>query len=228
MKKPPNAAMIFAAGLGTRMGDLTRTRPKPLIPVAGRALIDRALDIAAGLSPIVVNTHYRAAQLHRYLADRPVTISHEPELLETGGGLRAARPLLGAGPVFTLNSDIVWSGPNPLSALRAGWDPDRMDALLLLVDLANAQAHRGKGDFVRDASGRLTRGHGWVYAGAQIIKPETLDGIDETAFSLNRVWDGVIARKRLFGLCYAGRWCDVGSPAGIAEAEAMLRGCGDV
>ncbi len=142
--------MLFAAGLGTRMRHLTAQRPKPLIPLAGRPLIDRALDLAhaAGANPIVVNTHYLSAMLETHLAGTGVRLSPEPgEILETGGGLKQALPLLGEGPVMTLNPDSVWRGPNPLALLQAAWDPQRMDALLLVQD-----ATRVKGAAARPIS----------------------------------------------------------------------------
>jgi len=217
--------MIFAAGLGTRMGALTKDRPKPLVEVAGRPLIDYALDIAngAGLRRIVVNTHYLSDQLQRHLSDLPVRISDEPDqLLDTGGGLRKALPLLGDGPVFTLNSDAIWRGPNPLEHLRANWNPNRMDALLLLVPPAPSTAHAGAGDFLMSPDGRLQRGPGMIYLGAQIIAPDLLHTFAQDVFSLNLVWDKMIARGRLFGATYPGQWRDVGSPKGLKEAQKML------
>jgi N-acetyl-alpha-D-muramate 1-phosphate uridylyltransferase len=223
--------MIFAAGLGTRMGELTRDRPKPLIAVGGRALIDHALALAreAGISRIVVNTHAHPAQMHAHLARvaPDALVSHEPELLETGGGLKRALPLLSSGPVFTLNADMVWRGPNPLAALAADWDGSRMGALLALVPRSTALGHPGPGDFFRAPDGRLTRRApapvaDWVYAGAQILDVATLDGFTERAFSLNPVWDALIAEGRLFGLPYSGSWVDVGRPESIALAEAEL------
>ncbi|MBC7133088.1 MAG: nucleotidyltransferase family protein [Roseovarius sp.] len=217
--------MVFAAGFGTRMGALTATRPKPLIEVAGRALIDHALDLAeaAGAPRIVVNLHYMPDTIRTHLAGRDVLFSHEtPAILETGGGLRAALPLLGPGPVLTMNTDAIWRGPNPLALLAPLWDRARMDALLLCVPPARAIGHDGAGDFTRDAEDRLARGPGLVYSGVQIIAPETLDAIGQSSFSLNRVWDRIAARGRLFGAVYPGRWCDVGRPEGIALAEAML------
>lgn len=217
----PAALMLFAAGRGTRMGALTAERPKPLIPVAGRPLIDHALALAARVPRVVVNTHAHAAQLHAHLAGRPVAISHEPELLETGGGLRAALPLLGPGPVYTLNADAVWTGPNPLATLAAAWGPG-MEALLLLVPAARARGRQGPGDFTLGADGRLARGGDLVYTGAQIVDPGGLAEIPERAFSLNRLWDRTAARGGLYGALHHGGWADVGHPAGIAEAEAML------
>jgi len=218
--------MIFAAGFGTRMGALTANRPKPLIEVAGRPLIDHALGLAraAGIARVVVNTHYLADQLATHLEGRPgVSVSHEPDrILDTGGGLRAALPLLGGGPVFTLNSDAVWTGPNPLRQLAESWDPGRMDGLLLLVDADRARGYRGVGDFSLDPEGRLSRGGPGVYTGAQILTTALLAEVAEPAFSLNTIWTRMIAEHRLFGLRHAGGWCDVGHPDGIAAAEAML------
>lgn len=226
MRPDPAALMLFAAGLGTRMGALTRDRPKPLIPVAGRALIDHALALAsgAGVARIVVNTHAHAALLRAHLQGRGVLLSHEPELLDTGGGLRAALPLLGAGPVATLNSDAVWTGPNPLRTLRQAWramaQPDA--ALLLLVPARRVHGRQGGGDFALDGAGRLSRGGDLVYTGAQILPSGALDGMPPGAFSLNLVWDALAAQGRLFGTLHPGHWADVGHPAGIAAAEAML------
>ncbi len=220
----PSAAMIFAAGLGTRMGALTRDRPKPLIPVAGKPLLDHALTLARPVAQtIVVNTHYLADQIAAHLKGTDIRISHEPgPVLETGGGLRAALPLLGPGPVYTLNSDAVWRGPNPLAALRDAWDATRMEALLLLLDRPQAIGHTGPGDFALDDGGRITRAPALVYAGAQIIDPAGLAAIPDAVFSLNRLWDAMISRGTLYGLRYAGQWCDVGRPDSIPLAEAML------
>ena len=222
--------MILAAGFGSRMGALTAARPKPLIPVAGRALIDHALAVAAGAgaAPVVVNLHYRGEMLAAHLAGRGVRLSWERgSILDTGGGLRAALPLLGPGPVFTLNADAVWTGANPLVQLAAAWDPARMEALLLLLPVAEATGFAGAGDFVVDAAGRLERAAGrpgMAYLSAQIIDPAVLHAVPETVFSLNRVWDLLIARGRAFGLVHQGGWCDVGRPEGIAMAERMLAG----
>ncbi|MCF3974396.1 nucleotidyltransferase family protein [Paracoccus salsus] len=216
--------MIFAAGLGTRMRPLTDSRPKPLIRVGGMTLLDRALEMArsAGCAPIAVNTHYLGDQIASHLAGQDVAISREPgAILDTGGGLRQALPLLGRGPVMTLNPDVVWTGPNPLSALMAAWRDD-MDALLALVPLARATARIGAGDFGLDDAGRVARAGDHVYAGAQIIRPDRLAGIPDSAFSLNRLWDLLIAQGTAFGLVHDGGWCDVGRPEAIPMAEAML------
>lgn len=221
----PDAVMLFAAGFGTRMGDLTRTRPKPLIEVSGRPLIDYALDLveAQKAARTVVNVHYLADQIIAHLSSKEVLVSNEKDrILDTGGGLRAALPLLGTGPVFTLNSDAIWAGPNPLRLLEKAWDPDRMDALLMCIPVAQAIGHSGPGDFSRDDTGRITRGPGLIYGGAQIVKPDGLHAIPDDVFSLNALWDRIHDNGRLFAVEYPGRWCDVGHPGGVALAEGLI------
>lgn len=214
--------LLFAAGKGTRMAPLTDTMPKPLIPVAGKPLIDHALDFVrdAGLGPVVVNLHYKGQMIRDHLQGQNITFSDEPTLLETGGGLRKALPLLGPGPVVTMNTDAVWQGPNPLTTVLGAWD-DRMEALLLTIPKSQVHGHLGAGDFDIDGTGHLTRGTGSVYSGVQIMRPEVLEEIDEEKFSLNRAWDRIAARDGLCGTLYAGQWCDVGQPASIPLAEAM-------
>jgi MurNAc alpha-1-phosphate uridylyltransferase len=224
----PFPLMVFAAGFGTRMGALTQDRPKPLIPVAGKPLIDHALEIGAeaGVAHVVVNTHYRAEQMAAHLDGRGIALSHEAErILETGGGLKAALPLLGDGPVAILNSDGIWTGANPLTQLAHAWDPQRMEALLLLLPLDRTLAHGAKGDFRLAPDGRLSRGQGGedhVYIGAQILNPARISATPEAVFSLNRPWTEMIAAGTAFGLVHDGAWCDVGHPEGIAEAERLL------
>lgn len=218
--------MIFAAGKGTRMAPLTDVTPKPLIRVGGQTLLDRALELGreAGTGPVVVNIHHLGGQIRDHLAGREVAISDEAgQLLETGGGLRKALPLLGPGPVVTLNPDVVWTGPNPIRALLGAWD-DGMDALLMLVPLPRTHGRHGGGDFSLDPVGRLIRGGDLVYGGVQIIRPDRLAEIPEQAFSLNRLWDLLIARGRACGLVHAGEWCDVGRPDCIPLAETLLHG----
>jgi MurNAc alpha-1-phosphate uridylyltransferase len=213
---------------------LTAEQPKPLIPVAGRALIDHAMDQvdAATTGPVVVNLHYRGEQIVSHLSGRPVRFSWEHgQILETGGGLRAALPMLGSGPVITLNTDAVWTGQNPLTQLLDAWDEARMDVLMLLLPAGKAVGHGGKGDFLLSDDGRIRRANGAdgaVYLGAQILKTNGLLAITEPVFSLNRLWDSMIAEGRAYGLIHQGGWCDVGSPAGIALAETMLRSALDV
>ncbi|CUH49955.1 nucleotidyltransferase family protein [Ruegeria atlantica] len=225
MIQDPEAVMLFAAGFGTRMGALTQNRPKPLIEVAGRPLIDHALDLVNDLQPkrIVANLHYLPDQLEAHLGPKGVLLSHEkPEILETGGGIRAALPLLGSHPVYTLNPDAIWSGPNPLTMLREAWNPDHMDALLMCVPVDQTVGHTGKGDFTADENGRIVRGDRLIYGGAQIMKSEGLKDIPEKAFSLNVLWDRLQRQDRLFALTYPGRWCDVGHPEGITLAEGLI------
>ncbi|WP_321830441.1 nucleotidyltransferase family protein [Thalassovita sp.] len=220
----PDTVMLFAAGFGTRMGALTAKRPKPLVPVAGRALIDHALDLtaAAGISKTVVNLHYRGQMIRDHLAGRQILFAEEPEILETGGGLKAALSLLGPDPVLTLNSDAIWQGPNPIEALLAAWDPTRMDAMMMLIPPKQALGYAGQGDFHMAENGQLTRGPGAIYGGVQILKTEGLAEIDQNAFSLNLLWDQMLAKGRLFGLTYPGAWCDVGNPDGLKLAEDLI------
>ena len=227
MRDTPRSLMLFAAGFGTRMGALTQDRPKPLVEVAGKPLVDHALELVheAGIAKVVANVHYRADQMEAYLVSRGVEISDErAEILETGGGLRKALSRLGAGPVFTLNTDAVWTGDNVITTLKAAWDGERMDALLALITPDQALGHTGAGDFAMAPDGSLTRGKGYVYTGAQILVTDGLAGIAEDHFSLNRLWDQMIARGRLYGVVHRGGWCDVGRPSSIALAEGMLEG----
>lgn len=229
MRPNLSTLMLFAAGFGTRMGALVADIPKPLLPLAGRVLIDRALDLAdqAGIARKVVNLHYHGDQIASHLAPRrDVTLSWErDQILETGGGLRAALPLLGNGPVFTLNPDAVWTGANPLAQLRDAWDGARMDGLLLLLPMPSIKGRAGPADFMLGPDGRISRAGATgqhLYLGAQIIRTEGLADIPDTAFSLNRLWDLMIAKRRAYGLIHRGDWCDVGTPQGLADAEAML------
>lgn len=221
--RPP--LMIFAAGFGTRMRPLTDNLPKPLIRVGGQTLLDRALNLGrqAGCAPIVVNTHYLGQQIADHLAGQDIAISHEADqILETGGGLRHALPLLGGGVVMTLSPDVVWTGPNPLIALRDAWDDTRMDALMMLVPLARATARKGGGDFALDTAGRIARKGDYVYGSAHVLRTERLAGIADRAFSLNLVWDQIIADGRAYGIVHQGGWCDVGAPETIPLAQALL------
>ncbi len=224
MPVTPDAIMLFAAGFGTRMGMLTKTCPKPLIKVANMALIDHALKIVEGaaLETVVVNTHYLPGMMAAHLENRDVILSHEVDILETGGGLRNALPLLGADPVFTFNTDAIWTGQNPLTTLAQTWDPEKMDALLLLVPPDRAQGYTRDGDFFVAENGTIKRGPGMVYTGAQIIKTNGLKTISDEKFSLHELWDQMYDTDRIFGVTHTGGWCDVGTPAGIEVAEKML------
>ncbi|WP_166417783.1 nucleotidyltransferase family protein [Cochlodiniinecator piscidefendens] len=220
----PNSLMLFAAGFGTRMGELTKDRPKPLIPVSGITLLDRALNwvVDADIANTVVNIHYKGNLIKETVKDRAQISDETNAVLETGGGLKKALPLLGSDPIYTFNPDVVWSGPNPLTELANAWNPEKMDALLLLIPPSHAHSYTGDGDFSLDAAQRISRGAGYVYSGAQIIKTDGLAHIEQTAFSLNVLWDEMIKTQRVYGLPYTGKWCDVGTPEGITTAEKML------
>lgn len=218
--------MLFAAGFGTRMRPLTDHRPKPLVEVAGQPLLDHALALVrdAAIARTAVNAHYLANQIVAHLEGSGIPVSVEaPEILDTGGGLREALPLLGQPEVvFSLNTDAVWTGSNPLTALTRAWDPARMDTLMALIPTGRALGHKGEGDFSMDGGGQLRRGPGFVYSGAQIIATRLLDGMPDGAFSLTHCWANAAKAGRLYGIAHTGRWCDVGHPGGITEAEAML------
>lgn len=221
----PDSAMFFAAGFGRRMAPLTDGLPKPLIKVGGKTLLDHALDQGHdfGLRHAVVNTHYRADQIRAHLHGQEIALSNEQDqILETGGGLRKALPLLGTGPVFTMNTDAVWDGPNCFKTLAQAWDPAKMDGLLLLVPPAQMIGHKLTSGFTQGPDGRLTRGLSLAYTGAQILQTQGLSRITETVFSLNLLWDQMLDSQRLFGVIYPGRWCDVGYPEALPLAEAML------
>ncbi len=231
---PPEVAMVLAAGLGTRMRPLTADRPKPLVAVAGRALIDHVFDRlrTAGVARAVVNVHYLADRLEAHLAAVPgidIAVSDErAELLETGGGLVHAAPLLGAAPFLVVNSDNLWvNGPiDAIRLLAAQWDDAAMDALLLLVPLARAECHAGRGDFHMDGAGRIARRRAkvapFVFTGIQIVSPRLLAGAPAGAFSTNLLWNRAIAAGRCFGAVHQGLWFDVGTPAAIPVVEAAL------
>ncbi|AHM03780.1 nucleotidyltransferase [Roseibacterium elongatum DSM 19469] len=224
--------MILAAGFGTRMGSLTQDRPKPLIEVGGQALIDHALAAAraGAAAPIAVNGHYRAAQMRDAVTRRGDDLhflQETPDILDSGGGVKNALSVLGQAPLFTLNADAVWSGPDALPTLEAAWDGGRMGALLLLVPRARAVGRTGGGDFGLGAEGRLhwDKGpDGFVYTGAQILDPAPVAARRERVFSLRDIWQEMMDEGRLFGVVHAGHWADVGHPDGIAAAERMLDG----
>jgi len=231
-------AMLMAAGLGKRMRPLTATRPKPLVRVAGKALIDHALNRleAGGIERVIVNVHYLADTVEAHLASRKgdmdILISDErAKLLETGGGLMKAAPLLGDDPFLCANSDNLWiDGPrDSIAILSALWDDDRMDALLLLVPHARASCHSGVGDFHMDAMGRITRRRPgrlapFVFTGIQIMSPRLLRDAPGEVFSTNIFWDRAIAAGRLYGVSHQGLWFDVGTPQAIPQVEAVLAG----
>jgi MurNAc alpha-1-phosphate uridylyltransferase len=226
--------MLLAAGLGTRMRPLTLDRPKPLIEVAGRTLLDHVLDRleAAGVDTVVVNVHHLAEKMEAHLAARGhprILVSDERAgLLNSGGGVRKALPLLGASPFIVCNADSFWiEGPRSnIARLAAAWDPSAMDILMLVASTATSVGFEGRGDYVFDANGRLTRRGErdvtpFAYAGVLLIKPELFEGTPAT-FSLNRLFDQAEAEGRLHGRRLDGIWLHVGTPQSIAEAEARI------
>ncbi len=232
----PNTAMIMAAGLGKRMRPLTASKPKPLIEVAGKPLLDHVLDRvrAAGVKKVVVNVHYLADVLQAHLARSAdgleVAISDERELLlETGGGLVRAQAMIDCDPFLAINSDNLWvDGPgDTLKLLASHWDSRRMDALLLLVPHARAMNHRGLGDFHMDRVGHLRRrGRSrvapFVYTGVQIVSKALFKDAPDGPVSTNILWDRAIAAGRCFGAVHQGLWFDVGSPPAIRATEQVL------
>ena len=233
-----DTAMLMAAGLGKRMRPLTATTPKPLVRVAGKPLIDRALDRIedAGIDKALVNVHYLADAIEAHVGPRKapaISFSDEREqLLETGGGMVKAQA---AGrlpdPFFACNADSIWlDGPrNAFAELSARWDPERMDALLLVVSHVRAFNFDGTGDFYMDAAGRLTRKQPeriapFIYTGIQVVSHRLLRDAPEGKFSTNILWDRAIEEGRLFGLAFTGEWYEVGTPQHIAPTEEALRG----
>ncbi|OYR12026.1 nucleotidyltransferase family protein [Brucella grignonensis] len=232
----PDTAIMLAAGLGKRMRPITETMPKPLVPVAGKSLIDWGLDalVNAGVENTIVNVHYLADQLIDYLGSRSkpkITISDERDLLlDSAGGIVNVLPQVGGKPFYVLNADTFWVGdeaqPN-ISALAHVWDDARMDILLMTARLDQATGFEGKGDFVADEEGRLRRlrdaaGDPVIYAGAAVIHPRIFAKAEPGVSSLNRYFDEAIAAGRLYGMPMTGHWLTVGTPEAIGEAEAVL------
>ena len=226
-------AMILAAGFGKRMRPLTLERPKPLVPLMGEALIDWCLDRinAHGIDNLVINTHYLGSMIEdHFKGDKRITFSPEDEILETGGGVLNALPLLGKDPVLVCNSDTIWlEGPVPaLPRLERFWDPARMDALLLMQPTFRAFGYQGAGDYHMDGQGMLTRRKTcevapFLFAGVQILKPGLFDGEQPGAFSLNRIYDKAERSDRLYGLVHDGEWYHLGTPDALAEASGVIR-----
>ena len=228
------SAMVLAAGFGTRMRPITDRTPKPLIPLAGRPLIDHVIDrlVEAGVKRVVINTHYKAEMMAAHLEGRrdiAITLSHEPELLDTGGGVKQALPLLGE-EFFVLNSDVFWLNAKVpvLTRLARAWDSARLDALLLVQRTVTAIGYDGPGDFVVDPLGRLRRRaerevapH--LYAGIEVLSRRFFDATPTGAFSLNPLWNRAIEAGRLEAIIHDGEWFHVGTPQGLAASEERLR-----
>ena len=231
-----DTAMVMAAGLGKRMRPLTATRPKPLVPVAGKPLIDHTLDrlAEAGIARAVVNVHYLADQLEAYVSKRSapaIVLSDErAALLETGGGMvKAAHAGLLPDPFYCFNSDNIWlDGPrNTLREMSDLWDAAKMDALLLMVRHTGAHNYQGQGDFCLDPAGRVSRRKPgrvapFIYTGIQIVSHRLLREAPEGAFSTNVLWSRAIAEGRLYGMVHTSEWFEVGEPGAIAPTEALL------
>jgi MurNAc alpha-1-phosphate uridylyltransferase len=234
MSTIPLKAMVLAAGLGTRMRPLTEKTPKPLIEVGGKPLIDWGLDSLerAGVAEAIVNIHHLPDQMRAHLVKRAVpriVISDETDrLLESGGGIVRALPLLGREPFFVLNADTFWVDDDTpsLSGLALAWDGARMDSLLMLAEMDKATGHSGRSDFLLGTDGRLARSGGdpagLIYAGAAIVHPRIFVGAEAEPHSLNRYFDLAAAEGRLFGWRMRGRWITVGTPEAIPAAEAAV------
>jgi N-acetyl-alpha-D-muramate 1-phosphate uridylyltransferase len=230
-------AMVLAAGFGMRMRPLTLATPKPLIKVAGKTLLDYGFDHLrkAKVETAVVNGHYLADQIEAWCAEQriPKTIfsSERDAILDTGGGIARALPLLGVDPFFVLNADCFWlDGKVPaLTRLKQAWDEAQMDCLLLVCDPKQTTGYDGKGDFVLDDTGRASRrsqrpdAPAYAYIGGYLVHPRFFKNAPAGAFSTNLLWDRAIAEGRLFGLAHDGHWLHVGTVEAIAEAEAHLR-----
>ena len=228
-------AMVLAAGLGTRMRSLTDAVPKPLVPLAGKPLLDHVLDrlASAGVEKAVVNVHYMADQIEAHLSARTapeIVISDERDvLLDTGGGVANALGKLGEAPFFIQNSDSVWiEGAVPcLEQMVRMWNPDAMDTLMLLAPCATTLGYPGRGDFEMDARSLIRRPEAgkqvpFVFAGVSLAHPRLFEGAPEGKFSLNVLWDRAIAKGRAYGLRFEGIWMHVGTPEALSEAEECI------
>lgn len=236
MTRVPQTAMVLAAGLGTRMRPLTETTAKPLIEVAGRPMVDRILDnlVAAGVTRAIVNVHWCADLVETHFKDRTdleIIFSDErDQVLETGGGLAKARPLLGDDPVFVANTDAFWApkSPDPAIALAEAFDPEAMDELLLIADTKRCLGFAGAGDFFLD-DGKVLRRRGeadsapWAYAGLRILKPQLYDAQPVEPFSANRLWNDILPRGRMYGLPLDAFWLHIGDPVALEDAEMWLK-----
>jgi MurNAc alpha-1-phosphate uridylyltransferase len=244
MTSPIRQGMVLAAGLGTRMRPITDTIPKPLVKIAGKPLIDYALDTlkAAGCEKAVVNVHWLADQMEAHLASYPgmdIVISDErAELLNSGGGLAKGLKLLDPGPAYVMNADLFWIGEawdelTSLERLAGFFDPDRMDMAMLCVRIEDTTGHDGKVDFAMGGKGELVRyrpvdgklpdGEGVVYAGAIVMDSRLLEDAPDGPFNLNIYFDRAIAANRLYGLILDGHWVTAGTPEAIAPAEEAVR-----
>ena len=228
----PKRAMVLAAGLGLRMRPITLTTPKPLVPVAGRTMLDRALDhlAAAVVEMLVINTHWLAETIRAHVSGRTgIDLVHEDVLLETGGGVANALSRLGEDAFYVVNSDIIWTDSSvpALERLAAAWEGESMDALLLMQPTATAVGYDGKGDFFLDPAGLPRRRHAHevaplLFAGVQILHPRLFADAPSGKFSLNVLYDRALEENRLRGIVHDGRWYHVGTPDALPEVEALF------
>ena len=232
--KVPTHAMVLAAGLGLRMRPLTQNLPKPLLEVGGETMLDQALERLqeVGVVKVVVNTHWLPEMIEKHLSDRTapiIEISREDELLETGGGIAKALPLLGNDAFYAANADIVWrDGPIPaLRRLAHVWDDNKMDALMMMTATVRANSYDGSGDFMMDPLGKLTRRPEreiapYVFTGLQILHPRLFRDLPSGPFSMNVLYDRALEAGRLFGMAHDGDWYHVGTPDAIDVADAEI------
>ena len=231
----PSTAMVLAAGLGKRLRPLTHDMPKPLIQVAGKAMIDHVLDRLAEfrLPKVVVNTYHRAEVLERHLAlrtDPVIHVSRETRLMGTAGGIKVAMPLIGDDPFYVINSDALWlNGPQPmLQRMAAVWNPDAMDVLMLLMPTVRAVGMEASGDFDLAVDGRVRRPRERVeapfyFAGVQIAQPRVFaDTPTDTPTGMGDLWDRSLAEGRLYGIVHDGVWFHVGSPTALSEVQQSM------
>ncbi len=228
-------AMVLAAGFGVRLRPITDTTPKPMVRVLGRTLIDRTIDRLkdGGVETVVVNTHHLGEVVHAHLEKRDdleILFSEEDPILETGGGIAHALPLLGDEPFFACNGDTLWLNglQNALERMLRHWDADKMDALLMLHSTVDAYGYDGLGDFSVDPLGLLARRpecevSPYLFTGVQILHPRLFKGAPQGAFSLNLLYDRAMENDRLYGIVHDGEWFHVGTPDALAEAESYMR-----
>jgi len=231
----PKRAMILAAGKGRRMRPITNKTPKPMVRINGRPLLAHALARLedAGVTDVVINTHHLGDQIRRHFKDyagAALQFSGEEDLLETGGGVKKALPLLGDEPFYVVNGDAFWlNGPtDALQRLAGEWDGAKMDALLMLHSTVEAYGYDGVGDFQCEADGVLIRRTEaevvpWLFTGVQILNPASLAGAPEGSFSLNWVYDQALEAGRLFGMVHDGEWFHIGTADGLGEAERYMQ-----
>jgi MurNAc alpha-1-phosphate uridylyltransferase len=220
--------MILSAGLGLRMRPITDSLPKPLVKVAGRTMLDRAFDHLKyiNVNQVIVNSHYLADQVHAHVEDRAI-ISHEPILLETGGGVQNALPLLGQDPFFVLNGDCVWTGSQSLKEMEEIWDETKMDVLLLVIPHEKANGYEGLGDFFLSPSNHLSRRGDapeapYVFTGVQILNPSLFEGEPIGPYSLNNIYNKAMSKGRLIGHVHEGEWFHISTPEDLKKYEPII------